>query len=105
MPKQRSKLYHMVTVWSSGKSHNSHPLTLLMYLVTLMLEMITGKFSLSEEGSKYHFVGGELREEETESVACAGWGSLWHQKELTPNSRLTLLTMSILPSCSYYHLL
>lgn len=63
MSKQRSgKMYHMVTVWSSGKSHDSHPPTPLMRFVTLMLEMITGEFSLSNrEGSKYHFIGGELR--------------------------------------------
>lgn len=63
MSKQRSgKMYHMVTVWSSGKSHDSHPPTPLMRFVTLMLEMITGEFSLSNrEGSKHHFIGGELR--------------------------------------------
>lgn len=86
MSKQRSgKMYHMVTVWSSGKSHDSHPLTALMWFVTLMLEMITGEFSLSnKEDSKYLFISGELREAETESIADAGRGSLWHQKELTP---------------------
>jgi len=88
----------VVTVWSSGKSHDSHPLAVLVWFFTLRLETVTGQFSLSNrEASKYFLVGGEMREEETKSIACAGWRSLGHQKELTPNSRLTLLTVVHLP--------
>lgn len=51
MSKQRnSKVNHVVMVWNpldGVKSHSFQSPTVLMWFVTLMLEMITGEFNLS----------------------------------------------------------
>lgn len=122
MSKQRSGKFNTwwVTVWSP---HSSHPLAALVWFMAPVPWTIPGEFGLSNrEGSNFqaenflleigsiyqidttYFTGGELRKGEIKNVGLCWPGKAAAPKGISSNSRLTR-SWSILPSCTFYHLL